>query len=209
MRNFFWKIAMLFCAGFLNACVVAFHHGSLTGNDAANPDYRPVDFANGYSKATRVLGFGGLNKDALVLEAKRNLYLSNRLEEGQIFSNFTIDFKESFYLLVVHTTSVTVSADILETDPSAQFDSSSFYEKIKTSSATQSITTEITRNSTQYKLGDTVYFYLGVYKQDGDKTSGKIVELLDETAKVSYKTDKGKTKFSKIPYVRLSLENTQ
>ena len=94
--------------------MVAFHHGNLTGNDAANPNLRPVNFAYGHSEATRVLGIGGLKKDALVLEAKRDLYLSNRLEEGQLFSNFSIDFKESFsFLFLVHKTKVTVSADIL------------------------------------------------------------------------------------------------
>lgn len=96
----------------LNSC--AFHQGSMTGNaNLSDNNFKIIQLAIGQAKTTHVLGFGGLNSDALVFEAKRNLYQSFPLKEGQALANITVDFKRSYYLFA-STTKVTITADIVD-----------------------------------------------------------------------------------------------
>lgn len=106
--------AIIFLSIFLASCAT-FHSGTLTGN--VFPNQKIVDFAIGTEKATYVLGIGGNKKDALVYNAKRNLYNSFPLKENQAYSNFTIDFKNSFKL-VYFERKVIITADIVEVNSS-------------------------------------------------------------------------------------------
>ena len=96
----------------LNSC--AFHSGLMTGNASLNnADFNIVDFAIGSSETIKVLGFGGLKSEALVLEAKRNLYENYPLKKGQALANVTVDFKNEFYLLWSKL-KVVVSAEVVD-----------------------------------------------------------------------------------------------
>ena len=57
------------------------HYGTMSGGSAVitNNKFASVQFAYGTASAFTFLGIGGNNKDALVLEAKRNLYLNSLL----------------------------------------------------------------------------------------------------------------------------------
>ena len=98
----------------------AFHEGAMTGSAAlTNGDFRIVDFVSGTAKTTHILGIGGLKPTALVLDAKKNMYLNHPLENGQVYANVTVDFKRSFFPFV-GTTIATVSADLIEFSPDGE-----------------------------------------------------------------------------------------
>ena len=96
----------------LNSC--AFHEGMMTGNASlSGDDFEIISIEFGTAKTTHVFGIGGLNHQALVFEAKRNMYRSAPLKKGQAFANVSVDFKRS-YFPIVGTTIVTVTADLVQ-----------------------------------------------------------------------------------------------
>lgn len=95
----------------LSSC--AFHSGIMTSSVAlTDANFKIVGLAHGNAHTLKVLGIGGLDKDALVLEAKTDMYKKYPLPKGQVFANITVDFKNSFLILFTET-KVTVSADII------------------------------------------------------------------------------------------------
>ena len=99
---------------FLSSC--ANHSGMMTGNaHLKDKNFKVVGLAYGSDYTTKVLGIGGLNKDALVLNAKKNLYSNFPLKEGQALANVTVDFKKE-WLIFVMKTKVIVSAEIVDFD---------------------------------------------------------------------------------------------
>ncbi len=98
----------------LSSC--AFHSGQMTSNPYLyDANHELIALAIGTSSTTKLFGVGGLSTDALVLEAKKNLYSNYPLKRGQAYSNLSVDFKTSLYF-VVFTTQVTISADIVQID---------------------------------------------------------------------------------------------
>jgi hypothetical protein len=103
---------LLMTASVLSSC--AFHSGMM--NDSASlqgQDFELIGLSVGQAKTTRICGIGGLKPDGLVLEAKREMYNIFPLRKGQAYANVSVDFKR-FYFLIVNTTKVTVSADIVQ-----------------------------------------------------------------------------------------------
>ena len=105
-------LILLLCV-LLSSC--SYHIGSIGGGTGTvtNNQFRSIDFAHGTAKTTNILGIGGNNKDALVLEAKRNLYEKYKLSTTQVIGQTTVDFKRTFFFPVV-TSKVTVSAEIID-----------------------------------------------------------------------------------------------
>lgn len=92
----------------------ATHMGMMTGNASLSANnFKIVKMINGTATTMKIFGLGGLGKDALVLEAKKNMLQNNPLKEGQALANVTVDFKNSF-VLFVNTEKVTVTADLVE-----------------------------------------------------------------------------------------------
>ena len=99
---------------FITSCGTL-HSGYLTGvAPAVKNNFKYVDNVIGKAQATYVLGIGGLYKEGLVREAKNNLIKNNPIQDGQTLVNFTVDTETSYYLGIVLTQRVIVSADILE-----------------------------------------------------------------------------------------------
>ncbi len=141
MKKTILSFAILFI---ISSC--AFHHGSISGSGyPTNAENEITGTAYGTSKTTHVLGIGGLGTDAIVLEAKKNLYDNYKLEPGQSFVNFSVDFKRSYFLLF-NTTRVVVSADV------ASFNSSTTPNK-KTNTASSAL----------FKEGEDLYMPLSDY----------------------------------------------
>ncbi|HKK38077.1 MAG TPA: DUF6567 family protein [Cryomorphaceae bacterium] len=111
------RLLNFFLAGLLlSSCAI--HTGNTSSNAAVtNDNFRIMDLAVGQAQTTQVFGIGGLKPDALVLEAKTAMYRNHPLSAGQLYANVTVDYKRSFYLIVV-TTMVTVSADVVQFNPS-------------------------------------------------------------------------------------------
>jgi hypothetical protein len=113
MKKNFLKIVVTVVSVFLlSSCAI--HTGMMTGNASLSANnFKTVKMASGTSETIKIFGLGGLGKDALVLEAKKDLLQNNPLKEGQALANVTVDFKNSF-LIIVMTEKVTVTADIVE-----------------------------------------------------------------------------------------------
>ncbi len=95
----------------LSSC--AYHMGGFSGNsvdDLKNSEL--VDIGIGKAKATRIFGIGGLGKEALILEAKKDLYKNYPLRKGQAYANISFDIRNALYLIVTQS-KATVSADII------------------------------------------------------------------------------------------------
>lgn len=96
----------------LSSCAV--HSGMMTGNASiANSDFQIIGLAVGQASTTQIFGIGGLKKDALTLEAKRNLYENNPLKHGQALANVTVDYKRSYFPFVSKTEAI-VSGEIID-----------------------------------------------------------------------------------------------
>jgi len=92
----------------------AMHTGIMSGNASlSSNNFKTIKCAIGSAGTTKILGIGGLGKQALVYEAKKDLLQNFPLKDGQALANVTVDFKTSFLLIVV-TEKVTVTADIIE-----------------------------------------------------------------------------------------------
>lgn len=92
----------------------AHHYGSMSAGSASitNDNFSKIRFAYGTSKITHVFGIGGNRKDALVLEAKRNMYQNCDLQLGEAIGQTTVDAKRSYFFPIL-TTKITVSAEII------------------------------------------------------------------------------------------------
>jgi hypothetical protein len=94
----------------LSSCV-AYQTGNLTSTSAGSK-FIYEDVAIGTAKADRIWGLGGIRKDALVAEAKRQLMTARPLAQSEEYINFTIDFKRSF-ILILDRSKVTLTADVI------------------------------------------------------------------------------------------------
>ncbi len=119
MKPFFYMVTIL---SFFSSCT-AYHHGSLMEGEHQRSEKTLIKHARGYAKVNRFLFFGGTHTDALVADAKMNLLMNNTLEEGQYFANSTLDFKESFNLLGIHSTKAIITAEIRGSGGSGYLDS--------------------------------------------------------------------------------------
>jgi hypothetical protein len=97
----------------LSSC--AYHIGTVGGGSAVitNANFSHVDFAYGTARTTHFFGIGGAQKDALVLEAKRNLYQNYNLRPKQAIGQTIVDFKRKIFFPFLFT-KVTVSAEIID-----------------------------------------------------------------------------------------------
>ncbi|MGB0522147.1 MAG: DUF6567 family protein [Flammeovirgaceae bacterium] len=118
MKQLTWLLFIIICA----SCTS--HIGSISGGSAAitSNNFSAVRFAFGSASTAHFLGIGGNQKDALVLEAKRNLYLNCNLKPGQAIGQTTIDFKKTL-IFPFSTTKVTVSAEIIDFSDSTKIES--------------------------------------------------------------------------------------
>ncbi|WP_282037889.1 DUF6567 family protein [Saccharicrinis aurantiacus] len=104
------NLIFVFAVVLFSSCM-ANHFGVMsTGPITKQVQY--VDMAMGVSQTQKVLFFGGLSKDALVLNAKQKLMRNRPLQVNESYANFIVDFKNSYYLFY-SSTIATVSADVI------------------------------------------------------------------------------------------------
>lgn len=112
MKKFSFYIAIVIIAFATSSC--ATHWGTMNGSASlSSNNFKIAKMASGTASTTKIFGFGGLAKDALVLEAKKDMMQNYPLREGQALANVTVDFKNSF-MFFVNTNKVTVTADVVE-----------------------------------------------------------------------------------------------
>lgn len=110
----FFSVLLFFV---ISSC--ASHTGSISSSIIPG-NYMYEDIAFGVSQTNQYFGMGGLSKDALVLEAKRQLFLNRPLKANESYANFTIDIKRT-KIIVYNQTIVTVSADIVAKGDGIEF----------------------------------------------------------------------------------------
>lgn len=161
----------------------SFHTGNVS--TGMIPDCPHTNVVQGTSSTNIVFGIGGLKKDALIAEAKKDLYARIDNDKNLKLSNFSVDFKNTYYLFV-RTTKVTVSADVYNcAETNADLNSLQFlqnYPLIK-----------------GIRKGDSVYF-----ENENAINAGKMVEHYEnDFIQVAYIDDGGVIKYAKVPYIKV------
>jgi hypothetical protein len=95
-------------------------HGGYVTNSAALGTY---NFAyvkksvQGISYATYVFGIGGLKKEALAEEARKDLLENYQLQDNQALINITVSYKRTLVLPFFWRNKCTVSASVVQFNP--------------------------------------------------------------------------------------------
>ena len=142
-------------AVFITSCAAI--HGGFMENSASlctnNFSYVKMN-VQGTATATYFLGIGGLAKQTLVNDAKKQLLANNPLQSNQTLANLTLNWKSSYYLgFLFIEVRCTVTADIVEF---FNVDESRVVE-----AQNNSISTEDNQYTTQEKSKDRSEFIVG------------------------------------------------
>ncbi len=175
----------------------ATHSGTFdSGVAITNNQFRVVGIAEGQARGTYILGVGGLLKDALVMEAKRDLYSKYPLAKGMVLANVTVDFKRTF-LFVAATTLVTVSGDVIDFNPANldfpykgfYTDDSTFFPMSPLPIFSERLPSRMDSELNLIKKGMKVSF-----KINNTNIPGTVVEIDNFGIKCSYQTESGMKK---------------
>ncbi len=99
-------------AALFSSC--ATHMGNfISSASLSSPNFKYISLVKGEAETSKFLGFGGMKNEALVAEAKTNMFQNYPLKDNQAYANICVDFKYSF-LLLASKTKVTITADIVE-----------------------------------------------------------------------------------------------
>lgn len=165
----------------------ALHHGSITStaSHCQDKNIEYADVAVGYSKVIYLFGFGGMHKDALVNEAKRNLFGSYVLKNGQSFENTTLDFRVFLLGPFVKMEAIVV-ADVVQRDSSYKVSYSNAYRNFVISGTNTS--------KEGFKLNESVLY------NRGNAYKAKIVRLNRQKANLFYINSRGAVKVKNVAY---------
>jgi hypothetical protein len=109
----------------LLSCAV--HTGTMSNSASLNTNnFRILQTVTGKSKATYILGIGGLDRMAMVAEARQDLLQKNPLKIGQTLANVMVDSKRSIYFGVYSTLEITVTADIVQFNDTGEASNNAF-----------------------------------------------------------------------------------
>ncbi len=166
--------------GVLSLSSCAIHNGYMNNSASlsqANFSYIQTSIS-GKASTLNVLGIGGLDRSAIVEEAKRDMLNKHPLKKNQALVNTTVNWKSVYYLIVI-TNECTVTADVVE-----------FY------SEGEERKTEIIKNTpenidkvndeSRFKIGDKVQ-----YKDAFKRITGVIVKRESNFYYIKYKNKKG------------------
>lgn len=106
---------LIIVIGVLSFSSCAVHSGYMNNSAAlsqANFDYTQTSIS-GTASTLKVLGIGGLERSAIVEEAKKDMLKKHPLKSNQALANVTVNWKNGFYFIVL-TNECTVTADIVE-----------------------------------------------------------------------------------------------
>ena len=176
-----------FLALFLaSSCV--FHTGNVSsGSDIDCPI---VYTAKGTSSTYKILGMGGFNNESLIIEAKKDLYQRFPYKKGIKLSNFSVDYRNTYFLIVAKTTLI-VSADVFDCNNSNTNDEVTRFDGIDIA------------NIKGFKLGDSIIY-------DEERVLGGIVfkHLINNKMMVSFDGSKAKkVKYNQVYKATRSADN--
>lgn len=106
---------LIIVIGVLSFSSCAVHNGYMNNSaflSQANFSYVNTNIS-GTASTLKILGIGGLEKQAIVAEAKSDMLKKHHLKPNQTLANITVNWKMGFYFIVI-TNECTVTADIVE-----------------------------------------------------------------------------------------------
>ncbi len=171
--------SLIFLIFLISSC--AFHSGTLTSN-LTNEPVLHKDIATGVASTNIVLSFGGISKDALISEARKNMIRARPLEGAEQYNNIEINIKNTYYIFG-RKTKVTINADVIA--PKDSVNQASYSENYLTKINTPK------PNGGLFSIGDSVRIY------NYDYQSGEIVRLLGESydkVEIRYTDNKNRTR---------------
>jgi heptaprenylglyceryl phosphate synthase len=103
---------------FLSSCATMLSgynsFGTTTVLNAANFDYVKKN-VSGKSEVKYILGLGGNKKEAMINEAKQELFANHPLKANQALANVTIDYKNKMVFgNLIQKVTCTINADVVE-----------------------------------------------------------------------------------------------
>lgn len=110
------KILFSFVIVVLLSGCFAVHNGIMTSSaalSAANFSYVKQNI-KGKASATYFLGIGGLLKESLIAEAKKDMLEKNPLQSNQALVNLTVSYKTDYQLGIMCVVYCVVTADVVE-----------------------------------------------------------------------------------------------
>ena len=163
----------------LSSC--AFHSGTITSNVTDQPVVHK-DIAVGVASTNILFNIGGLSKDVLISEARKNMVRARPLEGAEQYNNLEVNIKNTFYI-IGHKTKVTILADVIE--PKDSVNQESYSEKYLKKIANSGPATDL------FAVGDSVLLYNYNYQ------AGQIVRFLGselDQVEISYTDSKNVTR---------------
>lgn len=151
-------IILFIIAFYFNSCVVL-NSGNISSGPLLNSSDSYIDHATGESENLFIFGLGNLNKDKLLFEAKKNMYLNRPLKSNEYYSNFTSDISKKIMFGIIFFTKATVSADVMKSNNNdTLIFSESFRKKITPFVEPKSKLKPFVQTAAEN--GDTLYFSL-------------------------------------------------
>ena len=113
MRKIKFSSIIIIVSILLSSC--SYHSGYMNNSVSLNQANFKYNYQSVSGSASTVLflGIGGFNTDKIVDDAKKDLLRNHPLKSNQALANITVNWRNSFYIIVMSTT-CTVSADIVE-----------------------------------------------------------------------------------------------
>jgi hypothetical protein len=192
--------------GILLAGCMATHTGTMVNSASLSQNnFKIIGNVTGKAETYAVLGIGGgIDRNAIVLEAKQNMQKYCPLKAGQAYANITVDFKNAMYLLLVRQTVCTINADIVQFLEDKYFkpDTSALQINLTVGGSLVKSLTE--KNG--YYIGQKIDFY-GL---DGKMRTGRILQLTPDQVCVEYymndtSTGDAISKITYIPYAKIKI----
>ena len=108
-------LPLAFTALFLSSCTF-YQGGMLPSASLTENNFHYVHHSiRGQSQATYYMGVGGMNRDALVAEARQAMLAEHPLQDGQALVNVTVDYRQtSIVFQLYRRLTCIVTADVVQ-----------------------------------------------------------------------------------------------
>jgi len=172
----------------LTGCI-ATHYGNMAGSASLGSPNFVYQTQNliGEAKATYILGIGGVARQSLVAEAKKDMLKNHPLKANQALANLSVSHKTTGFLgFIVTTVICTVSADIVEFGR-AQNDHSQ-------ASPSEGLNEPAAEKGSQIQPGEQVWIVNYFQKP----VEGKLIHVQKGRYIVEYKTSGNKTRTASL-----------
>jgi len=206
MKNNLLKFSFVISIAIFFTSCIATHVGNMSGSASLNSPNFVYKSQNvgGSATASYFIGIGGMARQSLVAEAKKDMLRKNPLLNNQALANVTVSYKTTGFLwFIVTVVECNVSADIVEFGPmQTNIAQSQPQNSTVALPVGNSISTEIkTENKkveidtgTTIKIGDKV----NIIKYFSTPVEGIVIDIRNREYLVEYKKSNNKTKQVKV-----------